>query len=71
MYKMLDINCKYKGPIAAITKKLRSINEIRTQMESAYLDLKMKCDKNRELKHYRVIRDDPIDMMMGWHLNKN
>jgi hypothetical protein len=40
-------------------------------MENAYLELQMQCDKNRELKHYRVTKDDPIDMMMGWHLNKN
>ena len=51
-------------------KNLRHINQVRTQMQDSYIDLKIECEKNRNLKFYKIQKDDPIDVLMGFHLNK-
>jgi hypothetical protein len=70
MFNMLEINCKYKDTIQDMIKNLRHINKIRTQMQESYINLKIECEKNRNLKYYKVQKDDPIDVLMGYHLNK-
>lgn len=67
---MIEINCKYKDTIQDLIKNLRHINQVRAQMQESYVDLKIECEKNRNLKHYKAQKDDPIDVLMGQHLNK-
>ena len=70
IFNMLEVNCKYKDTIQDMIKNLRHINQVRTQMQESYITLKTQCEINRNLKYYKVQKDDPIDVLIGFHLNK-
>ena len=40
-------------------------------MEKRYVELRYELEKNRDIKHYKVVKGDPIDELFGKHLDQN
>jgi cell division protein FtsL len=58
IYYMITVNCRYKMRIHSLLKELRSVNQLRRELDDKYALLKRDLNAVKVVKAYKPVKGD-------------